>query len=181
MSIISSGETKLTYQDYLLFPDDGKRHELIDGDHYVSPAPTLYHQELLGKLHILVAGILATLGSGKVYLAPVDVQLSGVDVVQPDLLVVLPDRESILTPSHVVGAPHLAVEILSPSTRDKDLRLKRALYERSAVGEYWIVDPEGRQVILLSPSGGRLMETSRSSTGFHSPVLHVDIDLTGLW
>ena len=136
---------KLTWDDYLLFPDDGKRHELIDGVHYVTASPVLRHQAILGNLHLLLGPLVRERELGQVYFAPLDVILSDVDVVEPDLLFVRSERAEIIE-QWVRGAPDLVVEILSPSTRRRDERLKRDLYERRGVDEYWIVDPEAETV-----------------------------------
>lgn len=135
-------QIKFTYEDYLLFPDDGKRHELIDGDHYVTPAPRTRHQiastNLAGLLH---AHLLRT-KAGRVLTAPTDVVLSDLDVVQPDLLFVSAARASIITEKNIQGPPDLVIEILSETTRRTDEVIKRKQYERFGVSEYWIVDPE---------------------------------------
>ncbi len=132
---------RLTYEDLLGFPDDGRRHELIDGEHYVTPAPTPRHQELLGRLHLALGTYLRGSPVGKLYFAPVEVVLSDHDVVEPDLLFVSNARLGIIG-SLVRGAPDLAVEIVSPSSRRTDEVTKRRLFERAGVGEYWVVDPE---------------------------------------
>jgi hypothetical protein len=77
---------KLTYDDFLLFPDDGRRHELIDGEHYVTPSPNTKHQTVSMTLSILIGGWLEAHAIGRVYHAPFDVVLSRFDVVEPDLL-----------------------------------------------------------------------------------------------
>ncbi len=133
--------TKLGYDDYAAIAADGQRHEIIDGEHYVNPAPNLYHQTVSKRLQYQLYTKIELAGLGTLYDAPCDVQLSDHDIVQPDLLVVLAPRRRILTPSRVMGAPDLLVEILSPSTVDLDRSLKRRLYERCGVREYWIVDP----------------------------------------
>lgn len=133
--------TKLTYEDYLLFPDDGKRHEIIEGDHYVTPAPKTKHQRVLNNLSGLFYIYLQRTNAGRVFSAPTDVVLSEMDVVQPDLLFVSADRASIVTEDNIQGAPDIVVEILSDTTRRTDEVIKRKLYERYAVPEYWIVDP----------------------------------------
>ena len=134
---------KLTYDDFVLFPDDGKRHELIDGEHYVTPSPNIRHQQLLGRLHLWIGGWLQTNPIGEMFLSPLDVVFSDVDVVEPDLLFISSRRASdIITPQHVRGAPDLVVEIGSPSTRKRDETIKRRLYERAGVVEYWVVDPD---------------------------------------
>ena len=142
-------DTRLTYDDFLLFPDDGRRHELIDGKHYVTPSPNLRHQVLLGRLYFEIELFLrAHPGSGRVFMAPLDVVFSRWDVVEPDLLFVADDQDAILTAQNVQGAPALVVEIASPGTRKRDERLKRQLFDRGGVREYWIVDPD-RDVVQV--------------------------------
>ncbi len=136
---------KWTYADYCAWPDDG-RWELIDGEAYAMvPAPLRQHQELLSDLHFELRKQL----EGRpchVYPAPFDVRFADAadertdTVVQPDISVFC--REDRLDDKGAHGAPDLVVEILSPSTSSKDSIIKRALYERHAVAEYWIVDPE---------------------------------------
>jgi Uma2 family endonuclease len=134
---------KLTYDDFLLFPDDGKRHELIDGEHYVTPSPHTKHQRVSGNLHFLIRAWLDEHPIGQVFYAPFDVVFSRFDVVEPDLLYVSNERlKEIVTAQHVTGAPDIVVEIGSPGTRQRDETLKRRLYERSGVSEYWVLDPD---------------------------------------
>jgi Uma2 family endonuclease len=134
---------KLTYDDFLHFPDDGRRHELIDGEHYVTPSPNLRHQKILGELHATIHAYLKTHPIGQVFVAPLDVVMSDSDVVEPDLLYVSRERAAdILIPQHVRGAPDLVIEIASKGTRKRDETTKRVLYERAGVMEYWVVDPE---------------------------------------
>jgi len=134
---------KLTYDDFLLFPDDGQRHELIDGEHYVTPSPILRHQRISGDLYFLLRSFLESHPIGQVFYAPLDVVFSHFDVVVPDLLYISKERAGdVLTRVHVSGSPDLVIEIGSPGTRKRDETIKRRLYERSGVREYWIVDPE---------------------------------------
>jgi Uma2 family endonuclease len=139
----ASPGVKLTYEDYLLFPEDGKRHELIDGEHYVTPTPVRKHQAISGNVFGLIWSYLQEHPIGRVYAAPFDVILSKHDVVEPDLLFISRERsQKIETSPWVKGAPNLVVEIGSPSTRKRDETIKRRLYERFGVQEYWIVDPD---------------------------------------
>jgi Uma2 family endonuclease len=134
---------KLTYEDYVQFPEDGKRHELIDGEHYVTPTPIRKHQAIAGNLFGLIWSYLQENRLGRVFTAPFDVIFSDFDVVQPDVLYISRERaETIETTPWVRGAPDLLVEIESPSTRKRDETIKRRLYKRFGVSEYWIVDPE---------------------------------------
>lgn len=139
----ASPRLKLTYDDFLLFPDDGKRHELIDGEHYVTPSPNTKHQQVSGNIHFLVRAWLQEHPVGRVFYAPFDVVFSNFDVVEPDLLYLSNERMAeVVTPQHVRGAPNLVIEIGSPGTRRRDETVKKRLYERSGVDEYWVVDPE---------------------------------------
>ena len=85
-------------------------------------------------------------GLGVVFDAPTDLQLSDFDIVQPDLIIILRDKRTIITPTKIKGVPDLIVEILSPSSAHQDRVLKKELYRKSAVPEYWVVDPEDHVV-----------------------------------
>ncbi len=142
MKPISPG-VKLAYDDYVQFPEDGKRHELIDGEHYVTPALIRKHQAIAMNLGGLIWSHLQQHPLGRVYSAPFDVILSGHDVVEPDLLYISNERaQQIETSPWVRGTPDLVIEIGSPSTRRLDETTKRRLYERFGVQEYRVVDPE---------------------------------------
>jgi len=136
----------LTYDDYLLLPEDGNRHEIIEGDHWMSPAPNTRHQQVSMELGFRLRSHLHEQGRGQLFAAPCDVILSEIDVVQPDLIFIRRENLAIVEDRGIFGAPDLLVEILSESTRQRDLVLKRKLYERFGVEEYWVVDPEAERV-----------------------------------
>jgi Uma2 family endonuclease len=139
----ANSRVKLTYEDFLLFPDDGKRHELIDGEHYVTPCPNTKHQQVSGNLHFLLRSYLETNPIGRIFYAPFDIVFTQFDVVEPDLIYMSRERAAtILTSKHIEGTPELVIEIGSPGTRKRDETIKRRLYQRSGVSEYWVVDPE---------------------------------------
>ncbi len=145
---------KLTYDDFVRFPDDGKRHELIDGEHYVTPSPNTKHQRILGHLHLMIGSWLEHQPIGQVFLSPFDMVFTQFDVVEPDLLYMSNERAAeILTDLNVQGVPELVIEIASPSTRRRDGSLKRTLYERTGVSEYWIVEPKGDKVRVYRREG----------------------------
>jgi Uma2 family endonuclease len=155
---------KLTYDDFLLFPDDGKRHELIDGEHYVTASPNTKHQRVSGNLHWLIRSYLEGHPIGRIFYAPFDVVFSHFDVVEPDLLYMSNARAAeILTAQHVKGSPQLVIEIGSPSTRGRDETIKRRLYERSAVDEYWVVDPDVDLVRVYRRTGNRFARPTELS------------------
>ena len=134
--------TKLTYSDYVRFPDDGLRHEIIDGEHYVTPSPSVRHQQISGRLFYLIQTYLETHQIGAIFYAPLDALLSEFDIVVPDLIYISHERSRHLTLKNLQGPPDLVIEMLSPSTARRDERLKRDLYERVGVQEYWLGDPD---------------------------------------
>jgi Uma2 family endonuclease len=133
---------KLTYDDLELLPDDGKRHEIIDGDHFVTPSSSVRHQDVGGNVYFHLRAFLRDHPIGRVLIAPTDVVLSPTDVVVPDLLFVSREHQSIVTAKNVQGAPDLVLEVLSNSSRRTDEMIKRKLYQRFGVVEYWVADPE---------------------------------------
>lgn len=138
---IRKSPTKLTYNEYVLFPDDGKRHEIIDGRHFMNASPAPRHQAISRHIQFQLYQQIELTKLGQVIDAPIDVQLSDYDVVQPDLVVVLAGNR-IITQTRLRGVPDLVIEILSPSNRRHDTELKKQLYEQFGLPEYWIVDPD---------------------------------------
>ena len=158
--------TKLTFEDYLLFPDDGQRHELIDGEHHVSPSPLLRHQRISVRLVTALANHLEGHPTGEVFVAPFTTILSNHDVVEPDLLYVSNERRQVLDKGDWVrGAPDLVVEVLSPSTRRRDETIKRHAYERTGVDEYWLVDPERDVITIHQRVGDRFVRVAELTRG----------------
>jgi Uma2 family endonuclease len=151
----STATARLTYEDLLRLPDDDQRHELIDGVHYVMSSPVLRHQRVVRRLGLSIGNHVDATGCGEVFFVAVDVVLSPYDVVVPDLVFVAPEHSHLLQEKNIPGPPDLAAEVLSPSTRHKDRVLKRRLFERERVREYWILDAERNtvRVNLLGPAG----------------------------
>lgn len=144
------GVYKLTFRDWLKYPDDGKLYELIGGELHVTPAPSVRHQVISGNLFALLREAVTDAGLGRVLYAPVGVMLSDEDVVEPDLVVVLAEHAERIGRQTIEGPPDLVVEILSPGSAGRDLTTKRALYARFGIPEYWIVDPESDSVEVLT-------------------------------
>ncbi len=143
---IHKDSIKLTYEHYLLIPNDGKRHEVIDGEHYVNLAPNLFHQTLSRRIQFQLYIQIELKERGVIFDAPVDVQLVDHSIVQPDLVVVLSENKEILTEPKIDGVPDLMIEILSPGNPKHDRETKMQLYLKSGVREYWIVDPDNEQI-----------------------------------
>ena len=157
--------TNLTYEDYVQFPDDGLRHEIIEGEHYVTPAPSMRHQRICGRIFHLVQSYLDTHPIGEIFVAPFDVLLSEFNVFEPDLAYLSAERSYLLTEKNLQGAPDLAVEILSHSTRQRDQRLKRGVYERTGVQEYWLVDPDADAIDVFIRTDDEFAAPRRFSRG----------------
>jgi len=143
----------LTEDDLAAMPDDGHRYELLEGVLLVTPAPNITHQTCVVSLVVLLRS--ARTESHQVLVAPTDVRLTAVTVLQPDVLVA---RPADLTPARLEAAPLLAVEVLSLSTRLIDLGTKRLAYEAAGVPAYWLVDPDVPSLTVLHLEDGRYVE-----------------------
>src|SRR5688572_30750960 len=111
-----SARVILTYDDYAALPDDGRRYELYEGELVMTPSPRTRHQVVIGNLHVLMREHVLGRGLGEVFLSPIDVILSRITVLQPDLVYVASGRLAVVTERAIEGAPTLVVEVLSPST-----------------------------------------------------------------
>ena len=163
-------ELKLTYEDYLNFPNDGKRHEIIDGEHVMPPSPQTRHQIASKNLQWILENYARETGVGHVMDAPVDVVLSATTVVQPDIFFVRKEREHIIKRNFIEGPPDLIIEILSPGNEKMDRQTKMKSYALLGVPEYWIVDFEARileQYVLK----GQLYEREGVFAETFSPAL----------
>ena len=150
---------KFNYQDYLQLPED-KRYEIIDGDLFMVPSPNERHQHVLSNIFYVLFDYVRKNKLGTVYCAPFDILFSEEDIVQPDIIFVSNKNKKIITKDNIQGAPDLLVEILSPSTSKRDIGIKKKLYARHGVREYWIIDPEREMVDVFSLKG-REFESKR--------------------
>ena len=180
MATTTQGTIRQTYNDYCATPDD-ERYELLNGNLMMVPAPNMKHQKVLGRLYLKLGNFAKEHGLGDVYVAPCDVVLSDTDVVQPDLLFISRAREHTITDENVRGAPDLVIEVLSPSTADRDLGYKHELYGRHGVLEYWIVDPMEETIAVHRQRDARLelAETFGRQDTLRSGVLeglHLKLD-----
>ena len=152
----------VTAEEFLRLPEDGRRHQLLGGVHQVTPAPATRHQRIARNLLYLLEHYLRRHPAGELFAAPYDVVLSPTDVVEPDLLYVGDHGSATIGQENLKGPPDLVIEILSPTTRSLDRGPKRELYDRSGVGEYWMVDPERQAVeVLRRDPGGQLEVVAR--------------------
>lgn len=183
MGVLTGSPVKLSYDDYLLLPDDNNVHEIIDGEHYMSASPSTYHQTVSRRLQFLLYEAIELSDGGVVFNAPTDVQLSDYDVVVPDIFVIRASRTQMISPSRVLVPPDLVIEIISPSSAKRDLEIKRRLYEQFAVPEYWVVDPECHTVMRFLLDGERYGPPAphTGSIGYRAGEIVATVDLQRVW
>lgn len=130
-----------TYEHWLQFPNDGWKYEILDGVLYMSPPPTINHQDVSGELFARMRIFARAHKVGTVLEAPCGVRLPTQAVpVEPDILFVRNERRHLIEERYVEGAPDLVVEVLSRSNADYDRTTKYAQYEQAGVSEYWLVN-----------------------------------------
>jgi Uma2 family endonuclease len=166
-------DTRLTYDDLCLLPEDGKRREIIEGELFVTPASRRLHQRIVTRLTHFLSAFLDDHPLGEVYVSPFDVVFSPFDVVEPDLVYFSKARESVLTEMNAQGAPDLVVEVLSETTEKTDRTFKLKLYGKFGVQEYWIIDPDGPSgdIYRRGEEGLTLVAKLSATDALTSPML----------
>ncbi|MDX2165576.1 MAG: Uma2 family endonuclease [Deltaproteobacteria bacterium] len=168
----------LTYRDLRHTPDDGQRWEVIDGEVYVSPAPSLRHQDVVLSLAVLLSAHVRRHRLGKVWVSPIEVALERPTGVQPDLVFISKARMAIAQELRVVGAPDLLVEVASPSTASRDRGIKLDAYARCGVAHYWMIDPRRGGLKAMRLEGGRyVVEAELGARGVFRPSLFPGLTL----
>jgi Uma2 family endonuclease len=173
---------KLDYSFIEATPNDGMRYELVDGELFVNPAPSLTHQRISKRLFRQLEDYFQARSLGEVFYAPIDVILTRHDVFEPDLIVV--GDASYLAERGVEGPPILAVEILSPSTRRLDRAVKFVRYAALGIRHYWIVDPDDQRVECFRLAGNAyesLVSGAGDVTLSHPDWDGLLIELAALW
>lgn len=158
MTVMPRESRDWTVDDIDLLPDDGLQYELLDGLLLVTPAPVPVHQRAIGRMFLLLSA--ACPPRYEVFVAPLDWRPDVRTSLQPDLLVI--DKD-LIGPKNITEPLALAVEVLSPSTRRKDMVLKRSKYEDAGVTSYWIVDPTVPSFVAYDLVDGRYVEVAAAS------------------
>jgi len=163
---------KYTYEDYIKTPED-KRHELIEGELLMTPAPMPRRQRISRKIVFMLEKFVTENNLGEVFYAPCDVYLDDENVVQPDILFIDRDRLSIIGEKNIQGAPDIVIEIISENSAYRDLVQKKKLYAKFGVKEYWIVIPEETMVDVynLKRAGFELHATYTRDATLKSSIL----------
>lgn len=149
---IATKREPLTYHDLENFPEDGKIREVLGGDLCVSTIPSTLHQITVGEMLFSVRTFLQAHPLGTVIVSPVEVVFTEEDAVQPDVVFVSHAKRSIIAEKRIMGAPDWVIEVLSPSSRERDLETKRKLYARHGV-VYWVLDPEANRLMVWDQAG----------------------------
>jgi Uma2 family endonuclease len=163
---------KFTYEDYALLPED-QRCEVIDGEPFLTPAPTPNHQAVLLRLARAVEDFVEARSLGRVFIAPCDVVLSKFDILQPDVFFIAADQMSLIGEKYIAGAPDLVIEVLSPSTQTRDRVAKAKRYAAFGVREMWLVDTAAKTIEVLVNTGDGFQTVAVHGEGHsvHSTVL----------
>lgn len=148
-------QTDWTVERALALPADGNRYEVLDGELFVTPAPSWTHQAAVGALYAHLREHVAAHQLGWAMLSPADIVFSPQRLVQPDVFVVPSRPEGEPRSWREVTALLLAVEVLSPSTARADRHRKRLIYQNEGVREYWVVDCDARLVERWRPADTR--------------------------
>jgi Uma2 family endonuclease len=177
-----SVKRKLGYDDLADMPDDGLIREIFDGELFVTPSPAPIHQRVSKRLARQLETYFEGCGLGEVFMAPLDTILGPHDVAEPDLLVVT--DPTLITKRAIEGAPALVVEVLSPTTANRDRTVKARRYAAAGIAHYWIVDIESKRIECHKLEGtdyalAFIGEADEPLMYPHWPGL--TIDLAALW
>jgi len=153
----STGKIYFTVSDLLRFPEypEGPLVELINGELFMTPSPNINHQTISSELHYQIKDFLKNNNQGQIFTAPIDLKLSEEDLTIPDLVFVDNTRLQIIGEQSINGAPNLIIEIVS-TNKKQDYIIKKELYQKFKIDEYWIVDPTEKLILvyLLNEKAG---------------------------
>ena len=153
--VVGPPQGSWTYDDYAALPDDGKHYEIVNGVLLMTPAPSPEHQEIVGMIFHYLLMHVKLAGLGRVFTAPIDVELSPENTFQPDVVVILNAHLDRVGEKKIIGAPDLVVEVASSSTAAYDRLTKYEKYAHAGVPEYWIVKSLNHTAEVLGLEGGQ--------------------------
>lgn len=183
---LRSSDATWCYEKWEQLPDDGNRYEVIDGVLYRSTSPGFEHQEIVWNLVELIGTPLKRASIVTGGFAPIGLLMLGADPVQPDFVLVRWERRHIITRGRISGVPDLIAEVLSPNNPTHDTVIKRGLYARAGVPEYWIIHREAREVLVLTQPDASLSEYAESrrftaDMDLVSPTLPITVSVAALF
>ncbi len=174
----------VTYEEYRALPEDGKLYSVVEGELFVTAAPLIDRQRASGNLQFILETYIRAQRWGRLFAAPVEVYLGPEDFVQPDLVCISRDRETIIKEWNIEGAPDLIGEILSPTTARYDRVSKAKAYARHQVLNYWLVDPAAHTLEAFEWENGtyRLAAAQAEDESFEPALFpNLKISLGDLW
>jgi len=180
---VLSEERKYSAQDFERLPEGPPYYQLIEGALIMSPAPSYSHQRTVGKVFLKLSRLLEEKGQGEVLISSIDVYLDEKNVFQPDIVVLLKEGKAKVEEKGIFGPPDVVVEILSPSTAYYDLIVKKEVYERAGVKEYWLLDPNRKtfEIYKNTEEGFKLSSQAREKGKVLSEILDLEIDLKDIY
>lgn len=173
--MVDQPTVRMTAAQFRQLPESGRLTELIQGEVIMLPSPSDVHQDLVLNIALLLRRIMP---DGKTVIAPMDVYLDEINVVQPDIFWMRPDSQCVNRDGHYYGAPELVVEVHSPATITRDKREKFNLYQAYGVLEYWMIDPAGSYAEVWQRSGAQFARLGIFSAGETFTSLPAGIDVT---
>jgi Uma2 family endonuclease len=171
-----------TFDDFLAMVHEDEKADLLNGVIYMASPESLDDNDLGGWLYAILRDYLEEFDLGKVYYTRVAYRLNEKNGPEPDVGFVSKARVGRLQHGFVAGAPDVAVEIVSPDSVERDYVLKRDLYERAGVKEYWIIDPDEQRTTFLRRVRGKFREIAVKDSVFRSQILPgFWLDVRWLW
>jgi len=169
---------KYTLEDYEKLPE-GSPYQLIEGKLIMSPAPAPSHQRVSIRLAVKLFNYVREKAKGEVLYSPIDVYLDEENAYQPDIVVILQGSRARITEKGIEGPPDIVVEILSPSTAYYDLTVKKDVYEKTGVKEYWLLDPLRKtfEIYANSQEGFKIISKAKEEGMVSSELLGLKLDL----
>ena len=170
-----------TYNDIKDFPEypEGPMVELYNGELFMPPSPNTKHQQISFNLTLLIGKYLENKNIGKLFTAPFDIVLSEKNVFAPDLVYVTSENNHIITEKNISGTPDWIIEIISDN-RTNDLVVKKEIYEKFGVKEYWIIDPVEEMVLKYVLENQQYQldgKYNKSDKIINSEILNIDISI----
>lgn len=174
--VLAKNRVMFTYEDLKNWEPDNFRHEIIEGEHLMSPSPRIPHQEIVGRLYLHLFQYIQKKQSGQIFVSPVDVVFHESDVCVPDLVFVSNENLAIVKEENIQGAPDLVIEVLSPGSEKRDREVKYKRYAYYGVKEYWIADPDRRLVEVYDLAANQLLQVVPKNQTLNTPLFH-DLNL----
>jgi Uma2 family endonuclease len=171
-----------TIEAILALPEDGQRHEFLEGVHTVTPSPAVSHQMVVTNIFSALLKWASSNNEFLVMTSPADLRPIPNTLVQPDIFVVRPGTPTISSKWADLGLPVLVIEILSPGTARRDRGKKRQIYQKAGIAEYWIIDIDSRLVERWKPDDDRPEIISNRFTWLPDRECEeLDIDVSALF